>query len=139
MKKVYSLLLTAILTITCLCAPASAVTRASRYLDTYSASLSTGSASGELRFNFNLIATGKMTSLGVEKIVIYKVNGAEADTIDGTTRNGLLVSNSSRVKTSYIYNGNPGTSYYAVVTFYAGDGSGSDSKEYTTGTARAAY
>lgn len=139
MKKVCSLFLTAILTITCLCAPASAVTRASLYLDTYSASLSTGSASGELKLNFNLIATGKMTSLGVEKIVIYKANGTEAATIDGTTRNGLLISNSSRFKTSYTYTGTPGTSYYAVVTFYAGDGSGSDSKDYTTGTARAAY
>lgn len=139
MKKICSLFLAAVLAVGCLCIPASAVSRASEYLKHYEATLSSGGSSGELRLNFDVTATGKMTSMGIEKIIIYKANGVEAANIDGTTRNGLLVSNTFRHKSSYTYTGTPGTSYYAVVTFYAGDGSGSDSKEYTTGTARAAY
>lgn len=139
MKKTCSLFLAVVLAIGCLCIPASAASHASEYLKFYEATLSSGGSSGELRLNFDVTATGKMTTLGVEKITLYKVNGTQADTITGTTKNGLLTSSLSRYKSSYTIKGTPGTSYYAVVTFYAGDGSGSDSKEYTTGTARAAY
>lgn len=98
----------------------------------------TGSQSGQIDIEFNILATGVMKTVGASKIVIYKSNGQYVTTIIGTTSNGLLRSSSSGHNSMYTYTGTSGTYYYAEVTMYAYDGSSSGTQTITTKTVKAA-
>lgn len=103
-----------------------------------SASAYTGSRSGQIDIEFNVLANGTMKTIGVSKIAIYKSNGQYVTTIYGSVSNGLLANNVSAHRDTYTYSGVSGTSYYAVVTIYAYDGKSSDTQNITTNTVRAA-
>ena len=98
----------------------------------------TGSQSGQVDFEFNILANGPMISMGASKIMIYKANGEYVDTVYGTVSNGLLATFTAAHGGIYTYPGESGTSYYAVVTLYAYDGQSSDSQEFRTNVAKAA-
>lgn len=111
--------------------------RASEYLSAYTVALGPGDNSGEVKLAFSVLATGKMTQMGISKVEIYKSNGSYVTTIYGNTTNKLLGSSTEHHNGNYIYNGVSGTSYYAKVTVYAKDSTGSDSRTVTTATAKA--
>ena len=77
-----------------------------------------------------------METLGIQSIKIYSGNGIQLATYSYTTKGYeyLMGSNTGRKTASVSYTGVSGRSYYAVVTFYASDGSGSDSRTHTTKT-----
>lgn len=102
-----------------------------------SASAYTGSRSGQIDIEFRVLANGTMKTIGASKIAIYKSNGQYVTTIYGSVSNGFLATSKSTYGYTYTYPGVSGTSYYAVVTVYAYDGSGSDSQEIKTNTVRA--
>jgi hypothetical protein len=108
--------------------------RASDYLDYYYAWTDTGT-NGEVIFYFDVDATGKMDLVGVTGAVIQYKSGStwlHAATIIGTTNNGLLREDAYG-NTGYIsYTGITGRQYRAVLTFYAGDTTGYDTRNYTT-------
>ena len=79
-----------------------------------------------------------MKTIGVSQIKIYRSNGQYVTTIQGSASNGLLINSNDAHNDIYTYTGTSGTSYYAVVTVYAYDGSRSDSQEIKTNTVRAA-
>lgn len=134
MKKALSIALAMIMMCTCLCFTASA--RASLYLTEYSAFIKAGTKTGELRINYDVLATKTVSSVGVSKIVIYTASGNKVTTITGSTSNGLLRSGGTNMGT-YSYTATSGSYYYAEVTVYAGDANGSDSRTITTATVKA--
>lgn len=105
---------------------------ASYYISSYSASVANG-GNGKIKVTFNITGTGIMTSIGASAISIYKSNGTYVTTIYyfSSGRSGMMGSNKMyHSDTESIYVG--AGSYYAVVTFYAGNSSGSDSKTAQT-------
>lgn len=136
MKKRILPLFTALVLLFTVSATAAAVEmRSSPTLAIYSAIITKGAAgSGKIIISYDVRANTEAKEVGVESIEIYKSNGTYVTTITGTTRNGLIATNTERHRSSYTYTGTSGTEYYAVVTVTATIGSKTDSKEYTTNT-----
>ena len=93
-------------------------------------------SSSRLRIHFWIEATGKMSMAGSPQILVFHSNGSVVMTYKGTTSNGMLKSNADYASGYVTFTGNPGTTYYAMVTVAAQSGSGCDSrgvftKEYT--------
>ena len=120
---------------------ASAAERASYYLDSYTAGL-TAQGNGKIAVTVDVSATGRMTEIGATEIHIY----------ESTTKTGayewvesyyaedcpdMLESGTYYYDTPVIYEGTVGRYYKAIVTFYAGNSSGGDSRDYTTVACRA--
>lgn len=106
---------------------------ASSYISAYYANVING-GNGNLKVSFDITGTGIMTSIGASAIRIYRSTGSYVTTIYyfSPSRSGMMGSNTfyhSDVETIHVGAG----SYYAVVTFYAGNSTGSDSKTYQTG------
>lgn len=136
MKHVKISVLTLVLVVAFSCLTANA--RASLYLSDYLAILSEGHDSGELIISFSVDATGKMDQVGINKIVLYRTDGNETITIFGSTRNGLIEANTYETSGDYTFTGlTSGAYYYAVVTVFAKDASGSDARAITTKTMQA--
>lgn len=111
--------------------------RASEYLSHYTVALAPGDKSGEVKLGFSVTATGSMTQVGISKVEIYKSSGSHVTTIYGNTVNRLLASSTDYHIGTYTYSGTSGVSYYAKVTVYAKDSTGSDYRTVTTATAKA--
>ena len=79
-----------------------------------------------------------MKTLGIKSVKIYSSNGTNVATYSYTADGYeyLMGSDTGRKTASVTYTGTSGKSYYAVVVFYASDGSGGDSRSYTTKTDR---
>lgn len=107
--------------------------RASAWLSAYSASIE-ASGNGIITIKFRVVGTGTMTKLGASTIDIYKSNGAFVKTISYTTSGNeyMMKSNTAFHTGSVPYSGVAGQKYYAVVTFFAKNSSGSDTRSYTT-------
>ena len=106
---------------------------ASYYIAAYSANVLNG-GNGKIKVSFDITGTGTMSSIGASAIAIYKSNGTYVTTIYyfSSGRSGMMGSNKMyHSDTESIYVG--AGSYYAVVTFYAGNSSGSDARNYQTG------
>lgn len=106
---------------------------ASYYIAGYSAGVING-GNGKIKVSFDITGTGVMTSIGASAISIYKSNGTYVTTIYylSAGRGNMMGSNKMyHSDTESIYVG--AGSYYAVVTFYAGNSSGSDAQNYRTG------
>ena len=74
-----------------------------------------------------------MKTIGIKSVKIYTSSGTNVATYSYTTDGyEYLMGSDTGRKTAYT--GVSGRSYYAVVTFYASDGSGSDSRTHTTKT-----
>lgn len=136
MKRFFALILCLILTTALCCGVASANTKASDYLSSYSASLFTGDSSGQLRLDFNVSGKANVTTIGVSQIDLYKEDGTFVKTIVGTQGNGLVTTGHIHVY-SYYFSATPGQKYYTEVTLFAKDSSGGDARVYTTNVATA--
>ena len=77
-----------------------------------------------------------MKTIGIQSIKIYNVNGTNVATYSYTMDGYeyLMGSDTGFKAASITHSGISGRSYYAVVTFYASDGNGGDSRSYTTVT-----
>lgn len=118
--------------------PTKAAVYASEYLSSYGGYIEQGTTStGSLVINFTVAGVEPSDRIGVSQIIIYKANGSRVATIQGSVSNGLLRENALIHMSSYSYNGQPGVSYYAVLTMYAERDGGSDSRTYTTNTCAA--
>lgn len=95
--------------------------------------------SGNVKIEFTLSTLGTMTKIGASKIEVYKSDDTLVETFKYTTKGyeDMMGSNTSRYSSSINYSGVPGQKYYAVVTFYASNSSGSDTVTYTTATVTA--
>lgn len=117
-----------------------AQTRASNYVDSYVVLAHRGEDRGQVDIECNIVAKWPVAKIGVLKIEIYQSNGSHVTTIQGTTSNGLLSSETSVVHgLTYTYNGVPGTTYYAKVTLCAGTASDYDVRHVQTQRVTAPY
>ena len=137
MKRILSSVLVLIMAAACCCGIASA--RASLTLTGYSSFLYAGDSRGEICIDSIVHASLFADSLGVESIEIHEEDGTYVTTINGTIRNGLIITNDNLYAGVYDKILTPGTSYYAEVTVFARQGIIYDSKTVTTNTVTAPY
>lgn len=108
--------------------------RASKYFVREEAYVLTTS-SGNIVVEFSIGAKDYMSKLGASSIVIQKKEGTswtDVSTISGSTANGMLTTDKVNYSSSITYHGTVGKEYRAVVTLYAEDSNGSDSRTITT-------
>jgi hypothetical protein len=106
--------------------------KSSRYIsDCYAKVTPTGS--GNLKISFQITGTGYMTDIGATKIELKTSGGTTVKTFRYTDPDySNMMGENDVYYSSYItYSGVPGKSYYAIVTFYAGNDSGNDSTSYS--------
>lgn len=99
----------------------------------------TATGSGKILIEFDVTATHTVSTLGASSIAVWeKQSSGSYKQIKLFTRaDGIMHSNTAHVYDSVTYQGTSGTKYYAVVTYYATDSSGSDSLRVTTNTVTA--
>lgn len=142
-KKSTALLLTLTLLSAILLLPASAASgRSSLYLSRYRAWL-TPKSGGIIDVNIDVQAVGDMDDVGALDVTIYvSSDGGSTWEEDSTYYSALfpeLLDHDTYwyYETPISHEGTAGYKYFAVVTVYAGDSTGSDSREYTTPTVTA--
>lgn len=105
--------------------------RASEYIAVVWASCSSGS--GSITVDFDITATGRMSSLGATTVSIRDSSGTTVKTFHYTTTEGMMGSNQGYYSSSVTwYGATSGSRYYAVVYFKAANSSGYDTTSYTT-------
>lgn len=142
MKRIVSIALATLLALTCCSGLAFAedgiMPLSSPTIMGQSASMKSGNKSGELRISYNINANSSADEVGVLTIELYNSDGSYADTIYGSTDNGMVRTNSVKNAGTYSYtDAVSGQYYYAVVTLYATIGSATDSVQVTTATVKA--
>lgn len=110
-----------------------AETRSSAYLTTYCGVLSRTST-GRLLIEFDVTGTRTMTAIGASIVRVYKSNGTLVKTYNYTDTgcSGMLAYNTIFHASSLTYTGVAGETYYCIITFYARNANGYDSKNYAT-------
>lgn len=101
---------------------------ASRYFRSYTASIK-ADGGGKLSITGYTLATHSMTKLGATKVVVYE-SGKSSPV--GTYTTGWYKSNVISSSFSVTHQGTAGKSYYAVITFYAADQDGHETKTKTS-------
>lgn len=139
-RKVYTKTLEALLMsilFVCLMIHASAASyspKASYYLDNYAANTYT-STGGKVIIEFDVNATRNMNTVGASYIVVQVYNGSSWTGVAsyfGATTSGMLAYNTYSNAGAITYQGVSGVKYRALVTVYAANDSGSDSRQVTT-------
>ena len=111
--------------------------RSSWYLDSYRAWL-TAESNGKILVTVDVQGTGDMEKIGATRIEILesKNNGASWTQyrvfLSSIFPEMLTSGDYLNYDTPLSFTGNPGYKYCAIVTVYARDSTGSDSREYTT-------
>jgi len=142
-NKATALLLTLALIAAALAIPAAAVdSRSSLYLSAYRAWL-TPESGAKIDVTIDVQAVDDMDYLGATKVKIYEssdggVTWTRVRTYLSALEEGMLVENDIiYYDTPISHQGTAGYKYYAVITIYAEDSTGSDSREYQTTTVTA--
>ena len=137
LNKIFCVLMTACLLSTFASA---AVSRASDYLDDYTATL-TALGNGRIAVTVDVSGTGPMTEIGASKIYMYEsTNNTDFYQVATYTSDEypeMLTSGSYYFDDAIIHNGVAGRYYIASVYFYAANNTGSDTGHYTTRSCRA--
>lgn len=147
MKRSWKKLAVRLLPLVLLCAilviPASAVAgRSSLYLSRYRAWL-TPKSDAKIDVNIDVQAVGDMDDVGAISVAMYEsADNGVTWSRDGTYYSALypeLLQHDTYwyYETPITHQGTAGYKYCAVVTVYAGDSTGSDSREYQTTTVTA--
>ena len=139
-RKTTALLLTLGLLIVALAVPATAVdSRSSLYLSAYRAWL-TPESGAKIDVTIHVQAVDDMDYVGATKVEMYESSdGGVTWSRDGTylsafNQDMLVEGDVLYYDTPITHQGTSGYKYYAVVTVYAEDSTGSDSKTYVTPT-----
>ena len=116
--------------------------RSSWYISSYRAWL-TPEVGGIINVTIDVQAYDYMTEVGASRVEIFESkDGGSTWTSKRIYLKSIypeLVTNNDILyfETPISYPGTPGYKYYAEITVYAGDSTGSDTKEYTTGVVTA--
>lgn len=145
LKKAPTLLLFVSLLVVIFAVPAVATSaRSSLYLDCYRAWL-TPKSGGVIDVNVDVQAVDFMDDVGAKKVVVYvSSDGGSTWSTDAIYLSSMfpeLLDQDTYLycETPIKHEGTPGYKYFAIVTVYAGDSTGSDSKEYQTTTVTAKW
>lgn len=138
MKRFFSsiLMLTMIFTYCCgaVFAAEAPNPRASFTLLGHSAELYIGDSRGAVYINYDVESSKHADTIGVESITFYRSDGSRVATVSGSTRNGLIITNTNIHAGDYDYTLTSGVAYYAKVKVFARAGSEYDSRTITTST-----
>ena len=135
MKRITSLFVILALCTGIMILPSSA--RSSYYLNEYRAWLN-AEENGKISVTVDVVATDYMDEVGASRIEIFESkNGGQTWTSESVFLASLFpemydTNDFAYYDTPVSYQGVPGYMYCALVTIYAGDETGSDSREYTT-------
>lgn len=104
--------------------------RASDYFDSYNIS-ATAAGGGKVRVSVLVNGTRTMQEIGTTSIAIYEYQSSSSSytkvyTYTTSNTTGMTVKNDYSMGKSVTYQGTPGKYYYAIVTLYAKDASGSE-------------
>lgn len=85
---------------------------------------------GQLKISFSTWGSGRMMRLGAESIVISERSGGSWQEVASFDRydSGMSKANTSLFKSQIYFDGTEGVEYRIVVTVFAEDSSGSDSR-----------
>jgi hypothetical protein len=108
--------------------------RASRYISSYAAQITTGS-NGKILVDCSVTGTDIMDTIGVQTLVIQKYQFGTW--VNAATWTSLYNYGCPSCSVTSTFNGSIGTQYRAVITFYAELNGGSDSRIMTTNNATA--
>jgi len=136
LKRIFSFFVSAALLLTCFLGTAFAVSSAEPYASpiiTYYDADMVCDGEGNARVDFSIASSRIADELGVEVIKVYKSNGDNVKTVNGSVQNGLIYEDDSWHSDSYNISLSSG-SYYAKITLFATAGSISDSRTITTST-----
>lgn len=142
MKRIISRVTVFAFSVMLLIGTVSASARSSLYLDGYRAWL-TPKSGAKINVNIDVQAVGDMDDVGALDVTIYESSdGGTTWDNDATYYSALfpeLLDHDTYLyyDTPISHQGTAGYKYFAVVTVYAGDSTGSDSREYTTTTVTA--
>lgn len=143
LKKATGLLLAVSLLVVAFATPASAaLERSSLYLDCYRAWL-TPQSGGKINVTIDVQAVDYMEKVGALEVAMYEsADGGATWELDSIYTNSIfpdLLQEDTYwyCETPISHQGTVGYKYFAVVTVYARDSTGSDSKEYQTTTVTA--
>lgn len=92
---------------------------------------------GKIDIHFRVTASDKMVTLGASSIALYKSNGSYVTTLYSSKFDNMLTSDAYIYSSSVPYQGVSGQTYYAVITFYADNGSETSTATYTTASVTA--
>ncbi len=106
--------------------------RASQYFNEYYCGISTDG--GKIKFDLTVSGRSVMSKIGASSIAIYKSDGSYVTTLYASSKGNeeMMSSNTRFHYGSASYSGQAGVTYYAIITFYASNSSGSDSVPYRT-------
>lgn len=142
MKRFFSRVTVFVFAVMLLIGTVSASARSSLYLDGYRAWL-TPKSGGKINVNIDVQAVGDMDDVGALSVQMYtSADGGVTWERDGTYASALhpellLHDTYLYYETPITHQGTAGNKYYAVVEVYAGDSTGSDSRDYVTPTVTA--
>ena len=106
-------------------------TRGSAYFSAYGVD-ATPIGNGKIAFEFDIIATHTMTELGANYISVYRQNSNGTTTLMWTYNQsntpGLYTTNSNNKYGRVDYTGTVGNKYFAVISMYCRNASGSEGK-----------
>lgn len=142
-KKAFALFLSLALMVVAIAIPVGAAdARSSLYLSYYRAWL-TPVSGAKINVNVDVQAVDYMDDVGSTKIVIYESDDGGSSWENVRTYYSALEDNMLDqdtviyYDTAVVHQGTDGYKYYAVVTVYAGDSTGSDTRDYVTPTVTA--
>ena len=145
LKKASALLLALSLLVVVFATPGvSALGRSSLYLDCYSAWL-TPKNNGAVAVTIDVQAVGNMDDVGATSVIIYESSDggstwtAVREYFSALVPDMLAHDTYMYFDTPVTHIGRPGNKYFAVITIYAGDSTGYDTREYQTTTITAKW
>lgn len=131
MKRVFVLILSALLVLSCVSACAGEP-KSSNYFGSYGASLSK-LGDGDIKITFSCDAVGTATQLGVSSFSVYRYNGSNWEIVSGPN-NGSYGYGVSSYSFSRTFNGVAGEKYRVEATFLCTKNGTSETKTYTSGS-----
>ena len=131
MKRIISLFLLCLLVCSIMVPAFGTETRGSVYFSAHSVS-ATPIGNGKIAFEFDVLATHTMTELGANYISVYRQNSNGTTTLMRTynqsNTSGLYTTNSNNWCGGVNYTGTVGNKYFAVISLYCENASGSEEK-----------
>lgn len=132
MKRIMSAILMALFVLSFWAFPTAAATesRASEQIAMYATGIFPA-GDGKLAIEFSISGKGFMSNIGAKEIKIY--HGSKWEFCDTYTKNddGMCTSSDYEYRNTIVYPGTAGTYYKVVVTVFAENANGSDSRTET--------
>lgn len=131
-RKTAFIIVLALIFAMCFSVPAYAtVNRANPVISQKYGSIVNG-GNGDIYISFSVSAKHPCTKLGASDITLYKADGTFLKHYSSSAFAVMLASDTFTYGNSVYYPGNPGETYYAVITYYAEYEGASYTTSYTT-------